>query len=140
MELPEQIKEGIGEKKIVIRAIIIIAVGWFLYFAFTTYGDYRQEKELIKRTVAEEKIKQLAKEDVERDIRMVAIKRHSDSLQVILEYQQKYPNILIKENYEKHLSIDRLNAANTIVEFTNDLNDYRSQRERYALIRFHTRP
>jgi hypothetical protein len=56
--------------------------------------------------------------------------------QAVIDYLENNPTIIIKQNDKAHLNIDRLNAYNSIVLFSDNIARYENNRGRYSLHRF----
>lgn len=99
------------------------------------------------------KDKQLIKKSVyiaESDMRFVALAKQNASLTIQLKEKmqeialkqatiddlENNPTIIIQSNDKIHLDLDRLNAYNSIVLFTNNASKYKDNRNRYNLHRF----
>ncbi len=122
-------------KKILIGIGILAVVigGWI---GFNSYKSYRDVKENTLRVESEMRFKQLVKEQVERDKVIDSIASVIAQKQTLIDYLENNPQIIIQNNDKSHLDIDRLNAYNSYLRFTNNATSYENNRERYSLHRF----
>lgn len=118
-------------KELIVIVIIVIALiaGKIL---FDTFRDNRLEKQTILRTESEMRFKQLAKE-------LFVLKVQKDSLVIvnvaldsIIEVQKSNPSKIIIKYETIHVSVDNLDAVNSVVLFTNNITKYSNNRQRYS--------
>lgn len=119
----------VKEVLIVICIVVALIIGKIL---FSVYQDNRLVKQTILRTESDMRFKQLAKE-------LVILKAEKDSLVVvnvaldsIIEVQKNHPSKIIIKYETIHVSVDNLDAINSIVLFTNNLTKYSNNRQRYS--------
>jgi uncharacterized HAD superfamily protein len=128
-------------KTINLRSNILIGLGILVVvitagILFNSYKQRRDANETILRTESEMRFKQLVKEMVDRDQKIDSIASVIAQKQAVIDYLEKNPQVIIQNNDSKHFDIDKLNAYNSIVLFTNGATNYEASRERYSLHRF----
>ena len=114
-----------------ILAVVIVAG-----FLFNGYKDRQMLKEKTLRVESEMRFKQLIIERVALDKQKDSISSLIAQKQVLIDYLENNPQTIIQQNNDSHLSIDRLNAINTALLWTNNITEYENSRERYSLSRF----
>lgn len=115
-------------------AIIGLLVG--VGFAVSIWKDRQLVRETIERVTLKNKL--LERAEVEKAARVtsdsiVRVIVQKDALIKKLEGSQ---TIVIYKNDQIHLDIDRLNAINTALLWTNNIAEYEHNRDRYNLHRF----
>lgn len=100
------------------------------------YKNQQILKENTKRVESEMRFKQLEKEAVNLKSQKDSIMEEIAKKQAVIDYLENNPTLIIQNNDKIHLDIDKLNAYNTAVLWTNNIADYESNRERYSLHRF----
>ncbi len=115
-----------------ILAVIIIA--WIL---FNSYKSWRDVKENTLRVESEMRFKQLVKEQLIKDKQIDSIASVISQKQSLIDYLENNPQVIIQANEKEHLSINKLNAYNSILLFTNNATRYDSLKGgRYLISRF----
>jgi len=122
-------------KKILI-GLGILAVVIVAGIGFNSYKSWRDVKENTLRVESDMRFKQLFKEMENRDKRIDSISSIVEQKQSLIDYLENNPQIIIQNNDKSHLDIDRLNAYNSYLRFTNNATSYENNRERYSLHRF----
>lgn len=119
--------------KIVIVGVLLIVViigGIGLFKAW-------QEKRLIEatkaRTEAEMKLIQLKKEYYQRGVVIDSMKTELNKTLAVIEYQKKYPQVIIKNYVAKKDSINNLSPSESFKLFTANLEYYKANRKRYDM-------
>lgn len=122
-------------KKILISLLIlvvIIATG----ISVNWWKERQLVNEVVKRTTLEEAIR---KEAVQHELNKKVIDSlviDREKLSAIIEYQKQNPQIIIKKYETIHRSIDQLDPNANFLLFTGNIQKYKSNRERYSLLRF----
>jgi hypothetical protein len=93
-------------------------------------------KEVTKRTVLEESIKQKYVQHEQNKKMIDSLLSDRNKLSAIIEYQKQNPQIIIKKYETIHYNIDQLDPNSNFLLFTGNLQKYKSNRERYSLLRF----
>ena len=115
-------------------SILIVAIAtWIIVSA---YKERQILRENTLRVESEMRFMQLVKEQMV----LVATKDSIESViaqkQSLIEYLENNPQTIIQQNNDSHISIDKLNAINTALLWTNNITEYENSRERYSLSRF----
>jgi len=122
-------------KKILIGlGVLVVVIG--LWAGFNSYKSWRDLKENTLRVESEMRFKQLVKEKVILGKQNDSIASLVAQKQALIEYLENSPQTIIQQNNDAHISIDKLNAINTALLWTNNVTDYENNRERYSLSRF----
>ena len=118
---------------IALAILVAVIITWLIV---SSIKNNLLVKETILRTESEMRFKQLVKEQAI----LVATKDSIESViaqkQTLIDYLENNPQTIIQQNNDTHLSIDKLNAINTALLWTNNLTEYENSRERYSLLRF----
>ena len=117
-------------------ALGILAVVIAAFFSFNAYKSYRDKKETTLRVESEMRFKQLIKEKVILGKEKDSISSLVAQKQSLIDYLENNPQVIIQNNDKSHLDIDKLNAYNSILRFSNNATEYENNRKRYSLHRF----
>lgn len=120
---------------------ILIALGILALMIITGFVvNYFKERQLIKentlRIESEMRFKQKVIEAEELTKQLDTAKTIISQKQTLIDYLENNPQIIIRNNEQAHISIDKLNAYNSIVRFTDNVAKYENNRQRYSLYRF----
>ena len=114
-----------------ILAIIIVAG-----FLFNGYKDRQMLKEKTLRVESEMRFKQLIIERVALDKQKDSISSLIAQKQVLIDYLENNPQVIIQNNDKIKMDISKLDALNSIKLFTDNTSKYSTNKERYSLHRF----
>lgn len=119
------------------KIVIYICVGIVLLIgAFAIFNSIKEKhiKEAIEARVEKEiELKQAKKEYVARELVLDSLENELKKSLAVIEYQKKYPQIIIKKYEIKADSIAALPSNKAYELFTNNLRKYRDNRERYRI-------
>ena len=122
--------------KSILVGLGILAVLLTAGFLFMEYKQRRDAAETTLQAQAQLRFEQHLKKEIilakERD----SISDLNDQKQALIDYLEHNPQVIIKQNNDAHISIDKLNAINTALLWTNNIAHYDSSRARYSLSRF----
>lgn len=110
---------------------IVLLIGAFAIF--NSYKEGKLKDEVRKRVEAEMALEQYKKEFNARKIEIDSLDVELKKGLAIIEYQKKYPQIIIKKYEIKADSIAALPSNKAYELFTNNLRKYRDNRERYSI-------
>ena len=120
---------------------ILIALGILALMIITgIVVNAVKERNLVKQTTlrveAETKIIQQAEEAKKIKSKLDSTINLVSQKQTLIDYLENNPQVIIKNNENAHLSIDKLNAYNSILRFSDNVAKYEGNRSRYGLQRF----
>jgi len=122
------------------KIVIYICVGIVLligvFAIFNSIKDKHIKEAVEARVVKEMELKQLKKEYEARVIVLDSLKAELAKSLAIIEYQKKYPQVIIKKYEVKRDSINSLSPNDAYKLFTSNLAKYKYNRERYDMARF----
>ena len=122
-------------KKVVYILLVLVA----LIATGITVNWWKEQqliKEVTKRTVLEESIKQKDVQHQQNKKVIDSLLSDRNKLSAIIEYQKQNPQIIIKKYETIHYNIDQLDPNSNFLLFTGNIQKYKSNRERYSLLRF----
>ena len=122
---------------IIVAAILAIVVVFFVVLSLIK-GSYekRLKEEITKRVESEMRLKQLVKDyALLRAERNTAIESRDLTEKNYNNQKQRIKNI-IDDNEKMHRNIDSLSADEAYLLYTNNIKQYKFNRERYNLTRF----
>lgn len=122
---------------IIVAAILAIVVVFFVVLSLIK-GSYekRLKEEITKRVESEMRLKQLVKDyALLRAERNTAIESRDVTESNYNNQKQRIKNI-IDDNEKMHRNIDSLSADEAYLLYTNNIKQYKFNRERYNLTRF----
>ena len=122
--------------KIVVGVVLGIILLFGGYKILQSVMDNITKDEITKRVEAEMELKQLKKEYAVRDIEIDSLKTGLVKLNAVIEYQKKYPQIIVKKYEIKSDSIAKLPPSEQYKLFSSNINNYLANRNRYSLQRF----
>lgn len=112
--------------------VVFIASG----ILFNSWKDRQLRKKAVFIAESDLRFIQLAKKNVTLESQLKEKVQEIKENQATIEDLENNPTIIIQSNDKIHLDLDRLNAYNSIVLFTNNAPKYNNQRSRYSLHRF----
>lgn len=120
-------------------ALIVLGIIILIFAGFAVFNSYKEgqiKEEVRKRVEAEMKLEQYKNEFAERKIEIDSLDAELKKSLAVIEYQKKYPQIIIKKYETKADSISKLLPNEQYNLFTNNLRKYASDRKRYSVSRF----
>ncbi len=118
--------------------ILVLVIGTGL--GVNAWKENRIQKETTLRVESEMRFKQKEIEAKKLVIERDSIQTVIDKKQTLIDYLQNNPQVIIQKTDATHISIDKLNAINTALLWTNNITEYDNSRERYSLLRFGKKP
>lgn len=122
------------------KIVIYICIGITLLIgAFAIFNAVKDKhiREAIEARVEKEmELKQYKKEQQAIEIVLDSLKSELEKSLAVIEYQKKYPQIIVKKYEIKSDSIAKLPSNEAYNLFSNNLRKYRDYRERYSISRF----
>lgn len=115
---------------------ILISLGILIVFIasgilFNSYKDRQLVKETTLRVESEMRFKQLVVDSKKWTAEKDSLKSTINDKQILIDYLENNPQIIIQKNDAQHINISSLNAYNSIMLFTNNISKYESNRNRY---------
>ena len=124
---------------------ILIALGIIVLVVATaiivnTLAERKLLRETTLRVESQMRFKQKVIEGLVLEKRLDTLTTVISQKQVLIDYLENNPQIIIQNNEKAHLDINKLNAFNSIVRFTDNVSRYEGLRKgRYDLHRFDKR-
>lgn len=112
--------------------VVFIASG----ILFNSWKDRQLVKKAVFIAESDLRFTQLVKTNVILQTQLKEKMQEIAQKQATIDDLENNPTIIIQSNDKIHLDLDRLNAYNSIVLFTNNAPKYDNKRERYSLHRF----
>lgn len=113
--------------------VLLIATG----IGVNSWKEYKLVKENTLRVESEMRFKQQVIEGKKLEKQLDTLNITIGQKQAVIDNLENNPTIIIKNNERSHIDIDRLNAYNSIVRFTDNAIKYQGYRAgRYNLHRF----
>lgn len=122
--------------KVLLFVILIVAILFITVFMFNSYKEKELNKLFKEKIEAEIQLKQYKKEYANRKLYIDSLIVGLQKKIAIIEYQKKFPKKIIKKYENKADSIINLSSSEQYKLFTNNLEKYQNNRERYSLSRF----
>jgi len=120
-------------------AVIVFLIIMAIIAGFMIFNDIKDKrvKEAIEARITKEiELKQAKKEYKEREIVLDSLKSELIKSLAVIEYQKKYPQIIIKKYETKSDSILKMNNSQSTALFEYNIIKYKKNRGRYNLSRF----
>ena len=124
---------------------ILIALGILVLVVATaiivnTLAERKLLRETTLRVESQMRFKQKVIEGLVLEKRLDTLTTVISQKQVLIDYLENNPQIIIQNNEKAHLDINKLSALNNIVRFTDNVSRYENLRKgRYDLHRFDKR-
>ncbi len=124
--------------RIILYTLGVLALMIITGIGVNSWKENQLKKETTLRVESEMRFKQLAKENAVLTIQYKAKNDTIAQKQAVIDFLEDNPLLIIQKNDASHISIDRLDALNSIKRFVDNTDNYRKNKERYSLHRFDT--
>lgn len=113
---------------------IVLLIGAFAIF--NAVKDKHIREEIEARVEKEMELKQAKKEYEARAIVLDSLKSELAKSLAVIEYQKKYPQVIIKKYEQAKNRVDSLTFTESYKLLTNNISEYSINKKRYDISRF----
>ncbi len=128
----------INRNKFKIAALICVGIVLLIgvFAIFNSIKDKHIKEEIETRVEKEMELKQAKKEFAVRELYIDSLKGELATTKAVIEYQKKYPQVIIKKYEQAKNRVDSLTFTESYKLLTNNIGEYKINSKRYDISRF----